>query len=224
MRRSGPFLVALLCMALSVGAGTATATARAEEPEPSGTSAQPASPPKRLDSQLEPNWFVPSLHALALMTGMRASEAYLWPEPFADTRRLRIAFHYREAFSKPPRWESSEAFFEQDGDRWQINVIGHGLFGSELYLRARTCRLPTWQALLLTGLASTTWEYGFEASGVRPSGLDLLYTPLAGLVLGEGRYFAWSKIRRLPSGAGRTLLSALLDPLGDLERALGSPC
>ncbi len=166
----------------------------------------------------------PILHALGLMTAMRLSEAYLWPHPFAEVSRASLTFHYHEAFSLPPRWDSSLALFEEDTDRWQINVFGHGLFGSELYLRARTCRLPAWQALLFTGLASATWEYGIEASGTRPSALDLTFTPAAGLVLGEARFQGWRAARTLPNGALRSTLSALLDPLGDLERALGTPC
>jgi hypothetical protein len=166
----------------------------------------------------------PILHALGLMTAMRTSEAYLWPQPFAETDRVQLGLHYQAAFSQPPRWDSSRPLFEADGDRWQINVLGHGLFGSELYLRARTCRLPAWQALLFTGIASATWEYGFEANGVRPSALDLTFTPAAGLLLGEARFQSWRAARRLTPGALRSTLSALLDPLGDLERALGSPC
>ena len=92
----------------------------------------------------------PVLHALGLMTAMRLSEAYLWPHPFAEVNRATLMLHYHEAFTLPPRWDGTLAPFEEDGDRWQINVLGHGLFGSELYLRARTCRLPAWQALLFT--------------------------------------------------------------------------
>ena len=158
------------------------------------------------------------------MTLMRINEAYLWPRPFAETDRIALGLRYQAAFSRPPLWDGSRALFEEDGDRWQINVLGHGLFGSELYLRARTCHLPAWQALLFTGLASATWEYGFEASGVRPSALDLTFTPAAGLVLGEARFQGWRAARRLAPGALRTTLSAVLDPLGDLERGLGSPC
>ena len=158
------------------------------------------------------------------MTAMRLSEAYLWPHPFAEVNRATLTLHYHEAFSLPPRWDGSLAPFEEDGDRWQINVLGHGLFGSELYLRARTCRLPVWQALLFTGVASATWEYGVEASGTRPSALDLTFTPAAGLVLGEARFQGWRAVRRMPTGALRSTLSAMLDPLGDLERALGAPC
>jgi len=172
----------------------------------------------------EPRLDVPVVHALALMSTMRLSEAYLWPQPFAETDRITLSRHYHEAFSMPPRWDGSRPLFQEDGDRWQINVIGHGLFGSELYLRARACRLPPWQALLFTSLASATWEYGFEANGVRPSALDLTFTPLAGLTLGEARYQTWRAARRLDPGPLRSTLSAVLDPLGDLERALGAPC
>ncbi len=156
------------------------------------------------------------------MTVMRGTETYLWPEPFADTSRF--GHHYREAFTRPPLWDGSRSFFEADGDRWQLNVLGHGLFGSELYLRVRVCRKPMWQALLFTAGASTVWEYGFEANGVRPSALDLVYTPAAGLLLGEGRFQAWRAARRLQPGTARAVLKVVLDPLGELERSMGSPC
>lgn len=203
------FRLILLSLALSLS-GVGEGAAQAAEP----TANSPA----------DPTWLVPSLHGLALMTTMRASEAYLWPEPFAETSRVQLASHYHAAFTRPPRWDSSLPLFEQDGDRWEINVIGHGLFGSELFLRARTCRKPAWQALLFTAVASSVWEYGFEANGVRPSALDLVFTPAAGLLLGELRYLGWSGARRLRAGAARSALSALLDPLGDLERAAGTPC
>jgi hypothetical protein len=215
--------VALLLL-IHVGAGEARATeppAAARKVAPVETTTT-ASPTPLLDPR--PSWLVPSLHALGMMTAMRATEAYLWPEPFAETHHFELARHYHAAFTQPPLWDTSRPWFEADGDRWQINVIGHGLFGSELYLRARTCQRPPWQALLFTGLASTAWEYGFEANGVRPSGLDLVLTPASGLLLGEARYFVWSGLQRLRPSALRGVLSALVDPLGDLERALGTPC
>jgi hypothetical protein len=167
---------------------------------------------------------VPVVHSLGLMTGMRLSEAYLWPTPFAATDRLTIARHYQTAFSRPPLWDGSRPLFQEDGDRWQINVIGHGLFGSELYLRARACRFAPWQALLFTGIASAAWEYGIEANGTRPSALDLFYTPLSGLVLGEARFLTWRAAHRLSPGPLRSTLAALVDPLGELERGQGTPC
>ena len=109
-----------------------TAPARADEAVAVSTSPSAESP------LLAP----PVLHALGLMTAMRVTEAYLWPHPFADTNQLSLALHYRDAYTRPPLWDGRAPLFEEDGDRWQINVIGHGLFGSELYLRARTCRMP----------------------------------------------------------------------------------
>jgi hypothetical protein len=202
-----PRLVSLACALTLLGVATPAA---AQEP----VSVEREEPRE--------SWLVPSLHALGVMSVMRGSEAYLWPEPFANT--ARFGYHYEQAYTRPPLFDTSQPLFEADGDRWQLNVIGHGLFGSELYLRARVCRKPLWQALLFAGAASTTWEYGFEANGVRPSGLDLVYTPLAGLVLGEGRFQLFQLARRLRPGAGRTSLKLLADPLGELERALGTPC
>jgi len=209
--RRSPLTASLALLAL----GAFAAPARAEDGPPQPEAAAAPAP-----AQLA----TPIVHALGLMTAMRLSEAYLWPSPFAETGRLKLGQHYNEAYSRPPLWNNSLPLFEEDGDRWQINVVGHGLFGSELYLRARTCHAPPWQALLFAGLASATWEYGFEASGVRPSALDLTFTPAAGLVLGEARFVAWRAARRLNPSPLRSTLAALVDPFGELERALGTPC
>jgi hypothetical protein len=180
---------------------------------------EPEAEPER-----EQSWTVPTLHGLGLMTGMRLTEAVIWPEPFADTDLSHWGESYELAFTKPPKWDSSESFFEWDGDRWYINAIGHALFGSELYLRARSCRKSVVAALLFTTAGSVLWEYGFEANAVRPSALDLAYTPLAGLALGETRYLLWTAASRLDDPGARGVLQAVLDPFGELERALGTPC
>ena len=91
-------------------------------------------------------------------------------------------------------------------------------------MRARTCRRKWWEAALLTAAGSTLWEYGFEASAVRPSAQDLWFTPLAGVVLGEARYAGWTAASRIPDPLWRSMLTSLLDPFGELERLLGAPC
>lgn len=170
------------------------------------------------------SWTIPSLHALGLMSAMRASEAVLWPEPFAETDLSVIGRHYEAAYTRPPKWDSSRPAFEWDGDPWWLNGFGHALFGSELYLRARTCHNSVLPALAFTAIGSTLWEYGFEANGVRPSGFDLWYTPAAGLVLGEARYLGWSLARRMSDRTWRGILTGVLDPLGELERWAGTKC
>lgn len=183
--------------------------------------ALPAGPePKALEPR--PDLVIPLAHATALMTVMRVTEAFLWPDPFARTENF--AAHHAEAFTKPPIFDSARSAFEWDGDPWYVNTIGHGLFGSELYIRARTCHMPWYGALAFAAASSTVWEYAFEANGVRPSVFDLLYTPLSGMLLGEARYVAWRAAQGVRSPALRGTLRALVDPFGEAERALGTPC
>ncbi len=172
----------------------------------------------------DPSWSIPSLHALGLMTTMRLTEAVIWPDPFADTDLSRMGRSYEAAFTRPPKWDSSKPAFEWDGDPWWVNGIGHALFGSELYLRARTCKNSILPALAFTAISSTVWEYGFEANGVRPSGLDLWYTPAAGLVLGEARYLGWTLAHSIGDRTWRGVLTGVFDPFGELERWAGTRC
>ncbi len=91
-------------------------------------------------------------------------------------------------------------------------------------MRARTCRLPWYGALAFTAASSALWEYAFEGNGVRPSALDLVYTPLAGMLLGEGRYLAWGAASNVRSPGLRTVIRAAVDPFGEVERAFGAGC
>jgi hypothetical protein len=181
-----------------------------------------AEPPPYVAPAEAPNLVVPVLHSLALMSVMRLTESYLYPDPFSRTQHF--AAHYKEAFTQPPLFDGSRRAFEWDGDPWTINVLGHGLFGSELYVRARMCHLPWYGALAFTAASSALWEYGFEANGVRPSALDLVYTPLAGLALGEGRYLVWKAADSIGLPRLRTLIRVAVDPLGEVERAFGAGC
>jgi hypothetical protein len=148
----------------------------------------------------------------------------LWPNPFAETRAQVLARHYADAVTLPPKWDSSQRWFEWDGDRWQINALGHALFGSELYYRPRRCGASPWAALGFATLASVAWEYGFEASGVRPSALDLVYTPASGALLGEARFWGYRGAGQIEIPWVRGVVRSILDPFGELERAAGTPC
>lgn len=173
---------------------------------------------------LEPSWTVPTLHGLGLFATLRLTEAYLWPDPFAETRLSVIGAHYAEAFTRPPKFDANRRPFEWDGDPWAINVVGHALMGSELYTRARICGQGVLPSLLFTAAGAAVWDYGFEASGVRPSAVDLVYTPAAGLALGELRYWLWSESSRVDRPVWRQVLLGVFDPLGELERWAGTPC
>jgi Domain of unknown function (DUF3943) len=168
-----------------------------------------------------PDVVVPALHGLALMTVMRATESVLWPDPFAKPEHFGA--HYEEAFTQPPKLDFGQPVMRWDGDPLVVNIVGHGLFGSELYLRARQCRLGWGGALAFAAATSAVWEYAFEGNGVRPSAQDLVYTPLMGLALGEVRYLLHRAASQVHSPAG-TVARVVLDPFGELERAAGTNC
>src|SRR5690606_29176834 len=107
---------------------------------------------------------------------------------------------------------------------WALNVVGHSAFGSELYLAARRCGFGPVGASGFTVAGSTVWEYGFEASGVRPSGLDLWFTPLSGVMVGEIRYWLLNLSEQIAHPIARDIAQTAVDPLGGLMRALGAEC
>lgn len=180
-----------------------------------------AEAPAAASESADPAWAPPILHSLAVFTVTRSVEAVLWPDPFADFRPERWGYHYGEAFTKPPLFDAAQPAFRWDHDPWPINVFGHGLLGSEIYLRARTCRFSAPAAVAFAVAGTHLWEYGYEANGVRPSALDLVYTPLAGALLGELRYATWRAARGIRSAPARVLVRALVDPFGEIERGAG---
>jgi hypothetical protein len=181
-----------------------------------------SSPEQDAPAPPRPNLVVPAAHSVALMTTMRITESVLWPDPFSRTRWFGA--HYEEAFTKAPIFDADKPFMRWDGDSLVVNVVGHGLFGSELYLRARQCRLGWAGSLAFAAASSTLWEYGFEGNGVRPSAQDLVYTPLMGMGLGEVRYLVWQAAGSIQSPVGRGVLRGVVDPFGELERAAGTDC
>jgi hypothetical protein len=186
--------------------------ALAAEPAPA---APPAEPEK-------PEYVVPIVHDLAVLTVVRAAETVIWPEPFA--RPSQFGPRYEEAYTRPPVFDASRRIMEWDGDPWYVNAIGHPLLGSELYLRPRSCRVPWHGALAFVTVASTVWEYGFEANGARPSALDLVWTPLAGAALGEVRFQIVRASTGIASRGLRATVRAIADPFGEIERAMGAVC
>jgi hypothetical protein len=193
--------------------------------EPASISTSDAAAPEAASLRAaprHPNIVVPAVHGLALMTVMRATETVIWPDPFA--KPSQFGARYEEAFTNPPVFETKQPFMRWDGDPLVVNVLGHGLFGSELYLRARQCRFGWAGSLAFAAATSAVWEYGFEANGARPSALDLVYTPLAGLALGEARFLLHRAAAGLGSSGARQAVRAVLDPLGELERAAGTDC
>jgi hypothetical protein len=170
----------------------------------------------------EPDWSVPARHAGAVLLGMRLSVAAAWPEAYDPTRVAAMGEQLELAYTLPPERRSGRTLLESDGDPWWLNGFGHGLFGAEIYGRTRQCGHGPLAAFAATALASALWEYGLEAPHKRPSAVDLVWTPVVGGLLGEGRFrlHRWLAAR----GSARWLLFAV-DPFGETERrVLGAGC
>lgn len=73
-----------------------------------------------------------------------------------------------------------------DKDHWYINYIGHPYQGAAFYNAVRSQNAKVWQSSLFTLGHVLLWEYAIEAGLEQPSIQDLIVTPLAGIVLGEG--------------------------------------
>jgi hypothetical protein len=189
----------------------------------------PAPPPQTVVtpvfSEPTPSWTVPVVHAVGLLAGMRLTLSLAWPDAYDPFPLARSGQQFKRAYTSPPEFRRDRSLLESDGDPWSINVIGHGLFGAEIYGRVRQCGGGPWQALAFAAGTSALWEYGVESFNKRPSGIDLVATPLFGAVLGEARYRAQRWLRRRPAGFWRRAAEVLVDPLGEMERGvLGTRC
>lgn len=108
---------------------------------------------------------------------------------------------------------------QADGDSWKTNIVGHGLQGTELYLRMRREGFSGLHASLGGLIQSTIWEYGVEGMHETPSLWDLLWTPSAGAAFGELRYRAL-RLAQKRSGVFWNSLRVIVDPVGELDHHL----
>ncbi len=204
-----PVLASLALLAAAVASATAPAT---DAPAPAAPPVSARAPDLAPSAR---TWTVPAAHAGGVLLGMRLALSVAWPDAYDPTRGADMRRQLRIAYTMPPEFDASRGLLESDGDPWWLNGAGHALFGSEIYGRTRQCGGGPVAALVAAAAVSVAWEYGLEAPHQRPSAVDLVWTPLAGAVLGEGRFrlHRWLRARN----ASGWLLFAV-DPLGEAER------
>ncbi|HSM93537.1 MAG TPA: DUF3943 domain-containing protein [Anaeromyxobacteraceae bacterium] len=198
---------------------TIAAALLAVEPATAAPESPPAAAPTAAEAapQGGPRWTVPAAHAGGFLLGMRLTVSVAWPSAYDPTRWREERDQLRLAFTRPPELDPHRRLLESDGDPWWLNGFGHAYFGAEIYGRTRQCGWGPLAAVLATAATSVAWEYGLEAPYKRPSAVDLVWTPLAGALLGEGRYRLHRWLAR--RGASPWLL-IVVDPLGEGERRL----
>jgi hypothetical protein len=185
--------------------------------------AEPTPPPSLVTPVPRPaetTWAVPIGHTLGLLAGMRLTLSLAWSDAYDPFPLSRSGHQFRQAYNQGPEFRRDRWLLESDGDPWAINVIGHGLFGAEVYGRVRQCGGGPWQGLAFAAGTSVVWEYGIESFSKRPSTIDLVATPLIGAALGEARYQAQRWLRGKPRTFWRRAAEIVIDPLGEGERGL----
>lgn len=109
-----------------------------------------------------------------------------------------------------------------DDDHWAINYIGHPVSGAWYYTMGRNDGLSIGESAVFSTILSTFfWEYGYEAFAEAPSIQDLIVTPVAGSLLGEGMIVLQKKLDKQGGmlWGSETLGDIsyfLIDPLGNI--------
>ena len=143
----------------------------------------------------------------------------IWPGTFAPA--VASLDNWLAAWTRLPAADFSKGFFNMDGDPFWINGPMHGLYGSEAYLACRTRGHSPLIAFLFAVAAATSWEYLIESWFQQPSLLDLLWTPLAGSIIGELRFRILNgTFKNIKRRFWDVVWALTIDPLGQLEHVL----
>ncbi len=110
----------------------------------------------------------------------------------------------KQAWSKPPVW---------DKDPWAMNYVAHPLNGALYYQVSREKGYSAWKSFAYTAYKSTFWEYGIEATMERPSIQDLIVTPVAGYILGEGTHYLTKQMRKNGLNTFEKVIVTIINPM-----------
>ena len=79
----------------------------------------------------------------------------------------------------------------KDKDDLFLNYVTHPYSGAIYYMGARSAGANSWYSFWYSfDLSTFFWDYGIEAFAEVPSIQDLIITPVAGAILGEGFFLA----------------------------------
>lgn len=180
----------------------------------------PQQPRLTLQSPSHSDWLTPSLHSGFVLLLSHTLVSSLWSEAFDPTQVSRNWVQFKQSYRMVPVFDLSEDFFEWDGDGWSVNLVGHGLMGSEFYLQHRAAHHSPLTSVIMAFAWSTLWEYGVESWYKPPSGIDLVWTPLGGALIGEGRYQLYRLAQNIENNTLKNIALSVVDPFGQLRRLL----
>lgn len=139
-----------------------------------------------------------------------------------ELRKTPIFERWWNHVKKGPVWDKDNMIF---------NYVLHPYGGAAYYMSARGQGYNTFHSALYSAAISTFfWEYGIEAFMEIPSIQDLIITPIAGSIIGEGFYILKRKIlendyRFIGSKALGKVVIFLIDPVNSfIDLFRGSSC
>ncbi len=140
----------------------------------------------------------------------------------AELRKTPFFQRWTTNVKKGPVWDHDLAIF---------NYVLHPYAGAAYYMGARSQGCNIFYSFLYSaGISTIFWEYGIEAFMEIPSIQDLIITPVAGSIIGEGFYLLKRNIvsndyRLFGSRFLGNVVSYLIDPVNEVIGIFaGNPC
>lgn len=134
----------------------------------------------------------PNYKRLALNSGVLLSAGVVTLGVLYALPENATAWNKSETIHTPPFkrwWRNVKRGPVVDKDNFMFNYILHPYGGAAYYMGARSLGFNIlYSALYATGVSTLFWEYGIEAFMEIPSIQDLIITPIAGTIFGEGFY------------------------------------
>lgn len=167
----------------------------------------------------------PNYKRLALNSGVLLGAGVLTLGVLYALPENATAWNKSETVHTPPFkrwWRNVKKGPVVDKDNFMFNYILHPYGGAAYYMSARSLGFNVlYSALYATGVSTVFWEYGIEAFMEIPSIQDLIITPTAGTLIGEGfyilkRHIVSNDYRLFGSPVLGNFVAYLIDPVNEV--------
>ncbi|NDV97049.1 DUF3943 domain-containing protein [Dysgonomonas sp. 521] len=167
----------------------------------------------------------PNYKRLALNSGVLYGAGFLALGVLYALPENATAWNKSETIHTPPFkrwWRNVKKGPVVDKDNFIFNYVLHPYGGAAYYMGARSQGFNIlYSALYATGVSTIFWEYGIEAFMEIPSLQDLIITPIAGTLMGEGfyilkRHIVANDYRLFGSPVLGNIVAYLIDPVNEV--------
>jgi hypothetical protein len=176
----------------------------------------------------------PNYKRLALNTGVLYGAGFLTLGVLCLLPEDATAWNKKEMQNTPPFkrwWRNVKKGPVVDKDNFIFNYVLHPYGGAAYYMGARSQGFNLFYSFLYgAGVSTLFWEYGIEAFMEIPSIQDLILTPFAGALIGEGfyilkRHIVANNYKLFGSPVLGNIVAFLIDPVNEVIGLFaGNPC